>query len=84
MQEEREILWLQNKFQVILTASPKHGVQLQKWGWHAVAYSKTFQNTDKITNIEKFAKMLSSNSNKDCICTDDYLNYQSWCIQGST
>ena len=32
---------------------------------------------DKITNIETFASTLSSNSNKDCICTDDYLSYQS-------
>lgn len=46
-------------------------------------FLKTFQNMDKITNIETFHNTLSSNSNKDCIWTDDYLSYESWCIQGS-
>lgn len=81
MQEKWEILWLQNKFQLILTASLKYRVQLQKWRWHTIA---CFQNMDKITNTETFANTLSSNSNKDCICTDDYLSYQRWYIQGST
>lgn len=84
VQEEREILWVQNKFQVILNVSPKHRVQLQKWGQHTIAYFKPLHKVDKITNTETLVNTLNSNFNKNCIYTEDYLSYQSWCIQGST
>lgn len=74
----KEILWLQKQ----ISSFPKAGCTYARGGDKQQLFL-VFQNMNKITNIETFHNMQSSNSNKDCIWTADYLTYESWCIQGS-
>lgn len=51
---------------------PKAEGAVIKVGVTSNGFLKAFQIMDKITNIETFHNILNSNSNKDCIWTDDW------------